>query len=208
MYQKFGKRVVDLGLALSLLTVFFPIFLIVCILLLVKNKGALFFYQDRPGLNGKVFKIIKFKTMVDAFDQEGRPLSDAERITQTGALVRKTSFDEFPQLFNVIIGEMSMVGPRPLLVEYLPLYDDLQQQRHTVKPGITGWAQINGRNAISWEKKFELDIWYVNHIGLLLDLKILLLTFGNVLQGKGVSQQGHVTVGRFTGSKKTKIEFE
>lgn len=139
--------------------------------------------------------------MKDVFDQEGRPLSDAQRITKIGAFIRKTSFDELPQLINVLKGEMSMVGPRPLLVDYLQLYDESQSKRHDVKPGITGWAQINGRNSINWQKKFELDIWYVNNYHFLLDLKILVLTFFNVVQGKGVSQQGHVTVGPFAGNQ-------
>ncbi|GAB2614335.1 sugar transferase [Belliella aquatica] len=168
---------------------------------MISNEGSPYYLQNRPGLNGKIFKILKFKTMKDVFDQEGRPLSDAQRITKIGAFIRKTSFDELPQLINVLKGEMSMVGPRPLLVDYLQLYDESQSKRHDVKPGITGWAQINGRNSINWQKKFELDIWYVNNYHFLLDLKILVLTFFNVVQGKGVSQQGHVTVGPFAGNQ-------
>ncbi|MCH7415177.1 sugar transferase [Belliella sp. R4-6] len=202
MYKLYGKRALDLIMAIFLFLIFSPIFVLIFCLLFFTNKGAVFFFQNRPGLKGEVFKIIKFKTMKDGIDKDGNPLSDALRITRIGSLVRKTSFDELPQLFNVIKGDMSMVGPRPLLVEYLPLYNSSQLQRHNEKPGITGWAQINGRNAISWERKFELDIWYIENVNFFLDLKILLLTFGNVIRGKGVSQQGHVTVGRFLGSEK------
>ncbi|MCH7398329.1 sugar transferase [Belliella sp. DSM 107340] len=199
MYKRYGKRTLDLLVAVFLFLLFSPIFVLIWVLLFWNNKGSVFYFQNRPGLNGEIFRIIKFKTMNDIFDLDGNPLSDTLRITKMGRFIRKTSFDELPQLMNVIRGEMSMVGPRPLLVEYLPLYSQKQGLRHRVKPGITGWAQINGRNAISWAKKFDLDVWYVENVGFILDLKILLLTFGNVISGKGVSQQGHVTVGKFTG---------
>lgn len=162
--------------------------------------GNPFFLQERPGKHGRIFRIIKFKTMADLFDSNGNALSDAERLTQFGKMIRKTSFDELPQLLNVIKGDMSLVGPRPLLVEYLELYDSVQSRRHLVRPGVTGWAQINGRNAISWQEKFKLDVWYVDHLSFLLDLKILFVTLFNVLMGKGVSQQGHATVGKFKGN--------
>ncbi|AFL84660.1 glycosyl transferase possibly involved in lipopolysaccharide synthesis [Belliella baltica DSM 15883] len=204
MYKVLGKRILDILIASALFLVFSPIFLLIWVILMVNNKGYAFYFQDRPGLNGEIFRIIKFKTMKDAFDREGKPLSDALRITKVGAIIRKTSFDELPQLLNVLRGDMSMVGPRPLLVDYLLLYDESQSKRHDVKPGITGWAQINGRNSINWERKFELDTWYVNNFNLFLDIKILILTFFNVIQGKGVSQQGHVTVGPFVGNQALK----
>lgn len=171
------------------------------ILLALYFRGNPFFFQDRPGRNAALFKIMKFKTMSDSKNQYGDLLSDELRISKFGKLVRKTSLDEIPQLINVLKGEMSLVGPRPLLKEYLPLYNSTQAKRHQVRPGVTGWAQINGRNAITWEKKFEYDVWYVQHLSLGLDLKILFQTLWNVVRGKGVSQQGHVSVGKFTGSK-------
>ncbi|MCH7401749.1 sugar transferase [Belliella kenyensis] len=202
MYSRIGKRIFDLLLAGFLALVFFPFFLLIWILTSINNHGqSAFFYQERPGLNGQIFQIIKFKTMRDAYDSLGNPLPDSQRITKFGRIVRRTSLDELPQLFNVLVGDMSVVGPRPLLVEYLTLYDMNQKQRHLVKPGITGWAQINGRNAIDWCSKFEFDVWYVHHVSFLLDVKILLITFFNVLQGKGVTQQGHVTVGKFKGNQ-------
>lgn len=201
MYKEIGKRGLDIFIATGLFLLFMPIFIIIWLLLTIFNGGDAFYLQERPGLNGEIFRIIKFKTMKDAYDDHGHPLSDALRMTKLGYIIRKTSFDELPQLINVLRGEMSMVGPRPLLVDYLDLYDEVQYTRHHVKPGITGWAQINGRNAIGWEKKFELDVWYVQNCDLNLDVKILILTFFNVVQGKGVSQQGHVTVGRFMGKQ-------
>lgn len=201
MYKLYGKRGLDIFIAAGLFLVFSPIFFLIWMILSICNTGSAFYFQNRPGLNGEIFKIIKFKTMRDAFDENGIQLSDAQRITRVGAIIRKTSFDELPQLINVLKGEMSMVGPRPLLVDYLQLYDESQFKRHDVKPGITGWAQINGRNSINWERKFELDLWYVHNFELVLDLKILILTFFNVIQGKGVSQQGHVTVGPFVGNQ-------
>ncbi|SNS73438.1 Sugar transferase involved in LPS biosynthesis (colanic, teichoic acid) [Belliella buryatensis] len=201
MYKEIGKRGLDIFIATGLFLLFMPIFIIIWLLLTIFSGRDAFYLQERPGLNGEIFRIIKFKTMKDAYDDHGHPLSDALRMTKLGYIIRKTSFDELPQLINVLRGEMSMVGPRPLLVDYLDLYDEVQYTRHHVKPGITGWAQINGRNAIGWEKKFELDVWYVQNCDLNLDVKILILTFFNVVQGKGVSQQGHVTVGRFMGKQ-------
>ncbi len=182
--------------------VLFPIFLILLIIISIYFKGSPFFFQKRPGKNGQLFKIMKFKTMNDSLNSSGDLMSDEKRITPLGRIVRKTSLDEIPQLINVLKGEMSLVGPRPLLTEYLPLYDPNQAKRHQVKPGVTGWAQINGRNAISWQQKFEFDAWYVDHLTFGLDLRILFQTLWNVLRGKGVSQLGHVTVGKFTGNEK------
>lgn len=182
---------------------FFPIFFLLIILLSVYFSGTPFFFQNRPGKDGRIFKIIKFKTMPELYDSEGKLLPDCDRLSTFGKLVRKSSLDELPQLLNVIKGDMSLVGPRPLLVEYLPLYNVTQSKRHSVRPGVTGWAQINGRNTISWQEKFILDVWYVENCSFLLDIKILLKTLGNVLMGKGVSQQGHVTIGKFKGNPTT-----
>ncbi len=179
-----------------------PIILIVYFVLFWQNRGACFFIQKRPGKNGEVFKIVKFKTMNDKRDTEGNLLPDSERLTPIGKFIRKTSLDELPQLINVLKGDMSLVGPRPLLVEYLPLYNAEQRRRHEVKPGITGWAQVNGRNTISWEDKFKLDIWYVNHISFWLDMKILWLTIVKVFAREGISQQGQATMEEFKGSPK------
>lgn len=201
MYKVYGKRILDILVATGLFLLFSPVFIFICVILFFANKGSIFYFQSRPGINGEIFRIIKFKTMRDAYDLNGKPLPDSQRISKVGGIIRKTSFDELPQLFNVIIGDMSMVGPRPLLVEYLPLYDDVQLRRHDLRPGITGWAQVNGRNLISWERKFELDLYYVENIEFLLDIKILIITFFNVIQGKGVSQIGHVTVGPFKGKE-------
>lgn len=199
-YSKIGKRILDLGLGVIMFLFFLPVFLFLAIVISLFFFGSPFFLQDRPGKDGRIFKIIKFKTMSELFDAKGKLLADSERLSQFGKIIRKTSLDELPQLLNVIKGDMSLVGPRPLLVDYLPLYSPIQSRRHLVKPGVTGWAQINGRNTISWQEKFQLDVWYVEHISLLLDLKILLKTLANVLMGKGVSQQGHVTIGRFKGN--------
>ncbi|MBC6369196.1 sugar transferase [Algoriphagus sp. AK58] len=199
-YPDFGKRALDLFLGGLMFIVFFPVFLLLFLVLSVHFGGSPFFFQERPGKNSRIFKIIKFKTMSDLRDEEGNPLPDEQRLSGLGKLVRKTSLDELPQLLNVIKGDMSLVGPRPLLVEYLPLYSKEQSQRHLLRPGVTGWAQINGRNAISWEEKFAFDVWYVHHVSFGLDVKILFRTLWNVLRGKGVSQQGHVTVGKFKGN--------
>lgn len=201
MYRVFVKRVFDFILALTGLLIISPVFIVFFIALAIANEGKPFFLQRRPGKNGKIFTIIKFKTMNDKTDAEGNLLSDAERLTAVGSFVRKTSIDEIPQLINVLIGDMALIGPRPLLVQYLPLYDDYQARRHEVRPGITGWAQINGRNAISWEEKFNLDVWYVDHVSLMLDLKIIFLTIKKVFVREGISADGHVTIEPFKGKK-------
>ncbi|NNT72566.1 sugar transferase [Flavobacterium sp. IMCC34852] len=200
MYQSLFKPLLDFLAAVIGLVLLSPIFLLVTILLLVANNGKPFFTQQRPGKNGKIFKIIKFKTMNDKKDATGRLLPDAMRLTQVGQFVRKTSLDEIPQLLNVIKGDMSIVGPRPLLTHYLHLYSDFQNRRHEVKPGITGWAQVNGRNAISWDKKFELDVWYVDHISFILDLKILFKTVLKVIQSDGINAADAATIEPFNGN--------
>ncbi|MGJ1285276.1 sugar transferase [Sphingobacterium spiritivorum] len=200
MYRFFLKRLIDFLVALTGLILISPIFLIVMISLYLANQGKPFFFQARPGINGKIFMIIKFKTMNDKKDKNGALLSDAERLTPIGAFVRKTSLDEIPQLINVLKGNMALIGPRPLLPQYLPLYSEEQKRRHDVRPGITGWAQINGRNAISWKRKFELDVWYVNNISFLLDLKIFFLTIKKVFVREGISQDGQATMEIFNGN--------
>lgn len=182
-----------------LLIILSPIIVLTAILLLVVNNGKVFFFQQRPGLNSKPFKIVKFKTMRDAFDENGNPLSDELRLTKVGSIVRSASLDELLQLVNVIKGDMSLVGPRPLLMQYLPRYSPEQAKRLNVKPGITGWAQVNGRNAISWDQKFIYDVEYVNKQSFLLDIKILWMTFINVIKRKGISADGHVTMEEFKG---------
>jgi lipopolysaccharide/colanic/teichoic acid biosynthesis glycosyltransferase len=166
------------------------------------NNGNPFFFQSRPGKNNRVFLLWKFKTMNDLKDANGNLLPDEKRITRFGRFIRKSSLDEIPQLFNVLKGDMSLIGPRPLLVEYLPLYSDRQKRRHNVRPGITGWAQVNGRNAISWEEKFEFDVWYVDHVNFLLDMKILALTIKKIFKSEGISQQGHATMPVFKGAER------
>ncbi len=202
MYKHFFKQVLDVTVSLLVFILLSPIFLVVTILLAIANNGKPFFFQPRPGKNERIFKVIKFKTMNDRKDAQGNLLSDAERLTPVGSFVRKTSLDEIPQLLNVIKGDMSLVGPRPLLVDYLPLYSTEQKRRHLVRPGITGWAQVNGRNAISWEKKFEYDVWYVDHISFLLDLKIMWMTVRKVIKSEGISSATSATMERFTGSLK------
>ena len=189
MYAHFFKRFLDLVASLIIFIILSPIFLAVTILLGIANKGSPFFFQQRPGKNEKIFKIIKFKTMNDAKDSDGNLLPDAERLTKVGNFIRKTSLDEIPQLINVIKGDMSLIGPRPLLVSYLDLYDEFEKQRHNVRPGITGWAQVNGRNAIDWETKFKLDVYYVENLSFWLDIKIALKTIKNVLISKDISIQ-------------------
>lgn len=189
MYQIFGKRFLDLIVAIMAFILLSPLFFVVLILLFIANKGSPFFFQQRPGKNEKIFSIIKFKTMNDAKDDQGNLLPDAQRLTRIGGFVRKTSLDEMPQLLNVIKGDMSLIGPRPLLVSYLDLYDEVEKKRHNVRPGITGWAQVNGRNAIDWETKFKLDVYYVENLSLALDIKILLKTINNVLLSKDISIQ-------------------
>ncbi|EAI2324305.1 undecaprenyl phosphate N,N'-diacetylbacillosamine 1-phosphate transferase [Campylobacter coli] len=198
MYEKVFKRIFDFILALVLLVLFSPVILITALLLKI-TQGSVIFTQNRPGLNEKIFKIYKFKTMSDERDEKGELLSDELRLKAFGKIVRSLSLDELLQLFNVLKGDMSFVGPRPLLVEYLPLYNEEQKLRHKVRPGITGWAQANGRNAISWQKKFELDVYYVKNISFLLDLKIMFLTALKVLKRSGVSKEGHVTTEKFNG---------
>ncbi|EJG8381478.1 TPA: undecaprenyl phosphate N,N'-diacetylbacillosamine 1-phosphate transferase [Campylobacter coli] len=198
MYEKVFKRIFDFILALVLLVLFSPVILITALLLKI-TQGSVIFTQNRPGLNEKIFKIYKFKTMSDERDKKGELLSDELRLKAFGKIVRSLSLDELLQLFNVLKGDMSFVGPRPLLVEYLPLYNEEQKLRHKVRPGITGWAQVNGRNAISWQKKFELDVYYVKNISFLLDLKIMFLTALKVLKRSGVSKEGHVTTEKFNG---------
>ncbi len=200
-YVKFLKPFLDVFVASVAFIVLLPVFLTVVVLLAMANSGKPFFFQLRPGRDEKIFRVIKFKTMNDRRDANGVLLPDDKRLTPIGKFVRKTSLDEIPQLLNVIKGDMSIVGPRPLLVEYLPLYNDRQKHRHDVKPGITGWAQVNGRNAISWEQKFEFDLWYVSHIGFLLDLRILLLTIKNVIRSDGISSATSATMEKFTGTK-------
>lgn len=194
------KRIIDLTVSLGTLLLFSPIIFIVAVLVRIKMGSPILFTQERPGLNGEPFYLYKFRTMKDLKDSQGNPLSDELRLTSIGKFLRKYSLDEFPQLLNVVKGEMSLVGPRPFLMEYLPLYTKDQMVRHNVKPGITGWAQVNGRNAITWEEKFNLDIWYVKNHNLFLDFKILVLTAIKVVKKEGIAQQGQVTVEKFKGS--------
>lgn len=201
MYKHFFKRLIDFIIVFSVLVVIWPALLLIAFWLHFANKGAgAFFMQERPGKNAKIFKVIKFKTMTDERDAQGNLLPDADRLTKVGRFVRSTSIDELPQLINVLKGDMGLIGPRPLLVQYLPLYDKEQARRHDVRPGITGWAQVNGRNAISWTKKFELDVWYVDNCSLLLDLKIIFLTIKKVFVREGISQEGQATMEFFTGN--------
>lgn len=200
MYKKFLKRAFDFSAALIGLSLFLPFFLFVTIGLFLANQGRPFFFQTRPGKNEKLFRIVKFKTMNDKKDVAGNLLSDAERLTPIGDFIRKTSLDELPQLFNVLRGDMSLIGPRPLLPQYLPLYNQQQKKRHDVRPGITGWAQVNGRNAISWTQKFEYDVWYVENLSLLLDLKILFLTIRKVIVKEGINCNTSATMEVFKGN--------
>ena len=201
MYKNYFKRPLDFTLSLIGFIVISPVFGLLWLLLAVANKGAgVFFTQTRPGKDERIFRVIKFKTMTDERDAEGNLLQDAERLTKIGKLVRSTSLDEIPQLLNVIKGDMSLIGPRPLLVQYLPLYNEKQKRRHEIRPGITGWAQVNGRNAISWEEKFELDVWYVENVSFILDIKILLKTIYNVFKREGISSDTSVTMEAFRGS--------
>ena len=201
IYSFFLKRLIDFLVVFCVLAVIWPILLLVMLWLHFTNKDTgIFFTQERPGKNGKIFKVIKFKTMTDKRDANGKLLSDAERLTKVGRFVRSTSVDELPQLFNVLKGDMALVGPRPLLPQYLSLYSKEQARRHEVRPGITGWAQVNGRNAISWTKKFELDVWYVDHCSFLLDLKIIFLTIKKVFVREGISSDTSATMEPFTGN--------
>ena len=200
MYKSFFKRTIDFLVAFIGLLFLSPVLLILILFLSIANDGKPFFVQNRPGKNGIIFTIIKFKTMNDRKDSNGNLLSDSDRLTRIGSIVRKTSLDEIPQLLNVLKGDMSLIGPRPLLVQYLALYDDIQKKRHNVRPGITGWAQVNGRNAISWNQKFEYDVWYVENVSFLLDIKIFFLTIKKVLVRDGISQEGEVTMEPFKGN--------
>jgi lipopolysaccharide/colanic/teichoic acid biosynthesis glycosyltransferase len=193
------KRFFDIVVSLITLFLLSPLFIALFILVRLKLGSPAIFCQDRPGLNGRIFQMYKFRTMTNTVDSNGQVLSDAERLTPFGALLRSTSLDELPELWNVLKGDMSLVGPRPLLVEYLPLYSAQQARRHLVRPGITGWSQVNGRNAISWDKKFELDVWYVDNCSFALDCKILLLTLLKVVKREGISSQGVATTEKFTG---------
>lgn len=194
------KRLLDITVALAVLTLSLPFTLFIMVFLFFANNGKPFFFQRRPGKNGRIFSIVKFKTMNDKKDADGNLLPDADRLTKVGSFVRKTSLDEIPQLINVLKGDMSLIGPRPLLVEYLPLYNETQKRRHEVRPGITGWAQVNGRNAISWKQKFEYDVWYVDNLSLGLDLKIIYLTILKVFKSEGISAEGSATMAKFTGN--------
>lgn len=201
MYKRYLKRILDFSIVFCVLLLIWPILLLITLWLHFANRGAgAFFFQERPGKDGKIFKVIKFKTMTDERDADGNLLPDAERLTKVGRFVRSTSIDELPQLINVLKGDMALIGPRPLLPQYLPLYSKEQARRHEVRPGITGWAQVNGRNAISWTKKFELDVWYVYHCSFFLDAKIFFLTIKKVFVREGISQEGQATMEVFNGN--------
>ena len=201
MYRKYLKRWLDFVIVLCVLAVIWPILLLITLWLHFANKGAgAFFTQERPGRNGKIFKVIKFKTMTDERDADGNLLPDAERLTPVGRVVHSTSIDELPQLINVLKGDMALIGPRPLLVQYLPLYSKEQARRHEVRPGITGWAQCHGRNSISWTEKFKLDVWYVDHCSLITDIKVIFITIKKVLLRDGISQEGQATMELFNGN--------
>jgi undecaprenyl phosphate N,N'-diacetylbacillosamine 1-phosphate transferase len=199
LYRSFFKPLIDFSVSLVFIIVSSPLLIFIWIILLPVNRGSVFFIQKRPGKNERIFNIYKFQTMTKAKDPQGNLLPDNERITSFGRFLRNTSLDELPQLFNVIKGDISLVGPRPLLVEYLPLYNEIQKRRHDVKPGITGWAQVNGRNALSWKEKFEYDIWYVDNISLNLDLKILFLTIKKVFKSENVNNSKTITMSKFSG---------
>lgn len=200
MYVHFVKRLIDFIIVFCILMIIWPILLLISIWLHFANKGTgTFFMQERPGKHGKIFKVIKYKTMTDERDENGNLLPDEKRLTKIGKFIRSTSIDELPQLINVLKGDMALIGPRPLLPQYLPLYSKEQARRHAVRPGITGWAQVNGRNAISWTKKFELDVWYVDHISFWLDVKIILLTIKKVFVREGINKEGNATTEAFNG---------
>jgi len=200
MYKSIFKRIFDFVFSILSLFVLSPIFLIVYIILAIYNKGDVFFFQFRPGKNEKIFKIIKFKTMRDLYDENRNLLPDRMRVTSIGKFIRSTSLDELPQLLNVLRGEMSLIGPRPLLVEYLPLYNNTQKRRHELRPGITGWTQINGRNAVGWKERFVMDVWYVDNISFFLDFKILLLTVLKVIKRADINASNGTTLERFKGN--------
>ena len=200
MYKKYIKPILDFIIALTAFIIVSPLFFLITLFLFFANSGKPFFIQKRPGKEGRIFNIVKFKTMNDKKDSAGKLLPDDKRLTTIGKIVRKTSLDEIPQLLNVIKGEMSLIGPRPLLPAYLELYNDFQRRRNDVIPGITGWAQVNGRNTISWQKKFEYDVYYVENCSFLLDLKIIFLTIKKVFKSEGITQQGHVSSEEFKGN--------
>lgn len=200
LYKNYFKRIADIAVALILIALFGWFLAFIALILLLSNRGTPFFVQKRPGLEGRVFSIIKFKTMNDKRDEMGNLLPDADRLTFVGKIIRKTSLDETSQVFNVLFGTMSFIGPRPLLIEYLPLYNDFQKRRHEMRPGITGWAQVNGRNAISWDQKFEYDVWYIDNCTFALDMKIAWLTIKKVFKREGVNQKGKATVEYFKGN--------
>lgn len=200
MYKLYFKFIIDFVIALILLIALGPVIIITIIGLFMANQGKPFFLQPRPGKNGTIFTIIKFKTMNDKKDSDGNLLPDAKRLTKTESFVRKTSLDEIPQLINVLKGDMSLIGPRPLLPEYLPLYNEIQKRRHEVKPGITGWAQVNGRNAISWSQKFEFDVWYVDNVSFVIDFKIVFLTIKKVFKREGITADNSVSAEAFLGN--------
>lgn len=201
MYRNFFKRFIDFMIALSAIIVIMPVYIIVFLGLTVANKGAgALFTQDRPGKNGKIFKVVKFKTMTDECDSDGNLLPDEQRLTKVGRFIRSASIDELPQLFNVLVGDMSLIGPRPLLPQYLPLYSKEQARRHEVRPGITGWAQCHGRNAITWTEKFRLDVWYVDNLSLMTDIKVILMTVKTVLLRKGITSSTSATMEYFDGT--------
>ena len=201
MYRHCFKRLLDFVIVLCVLLVIWPVLLVIAVWLHFANKGAgAFFTQERPGKDGKLFKVIKFKSMTDERDEDGQLLPDAQRLTAVGRFIRSTSLDELPQLLNVLKGDMALIGPRPLLPQYLPLYSKEQARRHEVRPGITGWAQVHGRNAINWTEKFKLDVWYVDHVSLLVDLEVVFLTIKKVLKREGITQEGQATMEMFNGN--------
>ena len=200
MYKNHLKRLIDFVCSLIALVIFIPVMILIMILLLITGHKSLFFVQKRVGYQDKIFKLIKFKTMTEEKDKNGVLLPDEKRLTNFGKLLRKTSLDELPQLLNVLKGDMSLIGPRPLLIEYLPLYSERQKKRHLVRPGISGWAQINGRNAISWEQKFEYDVWYVENLSFMIDVKIIFKTIIKLFKSEGISQSGSATVEPFKGN--------
>lgn len=203
MYQKFFKPILDFFIASLSLIILSPLLVVVAVLLTLVNKGNPFFFQNRPGKKEHIFKIVKFRTMSNEKDPNGDLLPDEERLTSIGKFVRKTSIDEIPQLINVIKGDMSLIGPRPLLPEYLPLYSNRQKKRHFVRPGITGWAQVNGRNSLSWEQKFEMDVWYVENLDFFLDIRIVFKTLKKVIISEGINSEGQVTTEKFKGNNES-----
>lgn len=200
LYRLYLKRILDIIAVVLLFVVLLPIIILVLLLLMINNLGSPLFFQTRPGKGGRLFRVIKFKTMNEAKDSSGNLLPDDQRLTLLGNLIRKTSLDEIPQLVNVLKGDMSLIGPRPLLVEYLPLYSGLQARRHDIKPGITGWAQVNGRNLVNWKERFEMDVWYVENVSFLLDLKIVYWTIYKIFKSEGISSHNSVTMEKFKGN--------